>query len=403
MTDVLSDQGLRVLFVDDDPNVLSGLRRMLRSACDGWETSFATSAAEALALFAKSPFDVVMTDMRMPGMDGADLLMRVRDMNPGTVRLVLSGQTDKASALKAASVAHQYLSKPTDAQALKNAVSRARELEHRLGQPRLRSALGGLDGLPSPSSTVRALNAAVVDPTSDVDTIARIVEPDLGISAKLLQLINSAFFALPREVTSVREAVAYLGLDNVRALATSADLIQTLASGPEFDRLARQLQAHSTSLIQLARHILPRPRRPADLFMGTLLHDVGLLAAAALVPNAWAELASTSTGKWTLEKERDVLGAAHTDIGAYLLCLWGMPYGAVDIVARHHDPGPAVGGVLHEVHAVYLAEALFAEVGPLPGHGCELDASYAEELGVTEMLGTWRRYRDELLGGTSER
>jgi len=403
MTDVLTEKGLRVLFVDDDPNVLSGLRRMLHSECDGWETSFATSAAEALALFAKSPFDVVMTDMRMPGMDGADLLMRVREMNPGTVRLVLSGQTDKASALKAASVAHQYLSKPTDAQALKNAVSRARELEHRLGQPRLRSALGGLDGLPSPSSTVRALNAALVDPSSDVDSIARIVEPDLGISAKLLQLINSAFFALPREVTSVREAVAYLGLDNVRALATSADLIQTLASGPEFDRLARQLQAHSNSLIQLARHILPRPRRPADLFTGTLLHDVGLLAAAALVPNAWAELASTSTGPWTLDKEREVLGASHADIGAYLLCLWGMPYGAVDIVARHHDPGPVVGGVLHEVHAVYLAEGLFAEVGPLPGHGCELDASYADELGVTEMLGTWRCYRDELLGGTNER
>jgi HD-like signal output (HDOD) protein len=398
-----ADPGLRVLFVDDEPNVLSALRRMLRSECSHWDASFATNASEALTLFAESPFDVVMTDMRMPGMDGADLLMQVRELNPATVRIVLSGQTDRASAAKAASVAHQYLSKPTDAGTLKNAVSRARELERRLGQPRLRSALGGLERLPSPSATVRCLNSAVADPASDVHTIVRIVEGDLGISARLLQLVNSAFFALPREVTSLREAVSYLGLENVRALAASSDVVHALGSTPGFDALARRLQVHSAGVTQLAHHILPRARRPADLFLGALLHDLGLLAAAALVPEIWADLNANGTEPWAAEREQSLLGATHADIGAYLLSLWGMPYGAVEVVARHHDPGPVVGGALSEVHAVFLAEALFAEVDQVPGHSCGLDEQLADELGVSDMVDVWRCYRDKLIGGHNER
>ena len=398
----LSEPGLRVLFVDDSANVLSGLRRMLYAERDRWDVSFATCASDALELFAECPFDVVVTDMRMTGMDGSDLLMRIRDLNPATVRIVLSGQTDSASALKASSVAHQYLSKPTDAETLRHAVSRALELERRLGQPRLRSALGGLERLPSPSTTVRRLNAVVADPACDADSIVRIIEPDLGISAKLLQLVNSAFFTMPREVTSLREAVSYIGLENVRAIATSADVVRALGSGAYFDLLAGRLQAHSAGVVQLARHILPRARRPADLYLGALLHDIGLLAAAALVPDAWGYLDDTGTGPWNLEKERVVLGATHADIGAYLLCLWGMPYGAVEVVARHHDPGPALGGALSEVHAVSLAEVLLAEVDAMPGHG-GLDHQYADDLGVTSFVDDWRRYRDEVIGATSDR
>jgi HD-like signal output (HDOD) protein len=394
------DGELRVLFVDDDPNVLSGLRRMLHSERTQWDTHFATGAEEALTLLEKCDFDVVISDMQMPGMDGADLLMRVRQHNPSIVRIVLSGQTERASAVKAARVAHQFLNKPADAQTLKNAVSRARELERRLGQTRLRSALGGINHLPSPSATVQSLHAALADPTCDVDMIVRIVEPDLGISSKLLQLVNSAFFALPREVVSLHEAVAYLGLENVRAVATSTDVFHSLGTGAIAEQLAARLQAHSLGVMQLARHLLPRARRPADLFLGALLHDLGLLAAAALVPDLWANLADAGSGPWTLDKERRFLGATHADIGAYLLCLWGMSYGAVEVVDRHHDPHLVGTGALDEVHAVFLAEALFAEVDEVPGHDCGLDEQRAEEMGVLGRVDEWRNYRDDLAGGS---
>jgi HD-like signal output (HDOD) protein len=395
-----TDRELRVLFVDDDANVLSGLRRMLRSDRNQWDARFAVGAGDALALLTEHDFDVVISDMKMPEMDGADLLMRVREHNPATVRIVLSGQTERAFAVKAASVAHRFLSKPTDAQTLKDAVSRARELEGRLGKTRLRSALGGIDVLPSPSKTIQSLNKALADPNADVDTIVGIVAPDLGISSKILQLVNSAFFALPREVDSLREAVSYLGLDNVRAVALSADVFQALGTGPGLEQLARRLQAHSLGVTQLARHILPKARRPSDLFLGALLHDLGLLAIAALLPELWTELGDTGGGAWLPEKEQELLGATHADIGAYLVCLWGMPYGAVDVVARHHDPGPAVAGGLQEAHAVFLAEALCAEVDEIPGHVGGLDEQFAQELGVSERVDNWRHYRDKLMGGS---
>jgi HD-like signal output (HDOD) protein len=394
---------LQVLFVDDDPLVLLGLRRMLRSERNQWVTQFATRGSEALALLDDFDFDVVLSDMQMPDMDGAELLTRVRQRRPSAVRIVLSGQSERASAVKAASVAHQFLSKPTDAQALRNAVSRARDLEDRLHQARLRSALGALDILPSPSATVTSLNAAFADPSSDLDLIVGIVEPDLAISSKILQLVNSAFFALPREVASLHEAVAYLGMENLRAVATSADMFQALHSGPSVEQLARQLQAHSQGVMRLARHILPRAMRPGDLFLGGLLHDIGLLAAAALVPDLWADLVAGTSGPWTTNDEERLLGATHSDIGAYLLCLWGMPYGAVEVVARHHDPGPLEAGALAEVHAVYLAEALFAEVDEVPAHSGPLDERHAAELGVLNRLDDWRRYRDTLIGGDNER
>ena len=203
-----------------------------------------------------------------------------------------------------------------------------------------------MESLPSPSTTVQSLHVALSDPSADVDRVVRIVEPDLGISSKLLQLVNSAFFALPREVVSLHEAVAYLGLDNVRAVVTSVELFDALANGAEAEKLAGRLQAHSLGVMQLARHLLSRARRPSDLFLGALLHDLGLLAAAALVLELWSSLADAGTGPWTLDKERRVLGATHADIGAYLLCLWGMSYGAVEIVDRHHDPGQAMTGAL---------------------------------------------------------
>ncbi len=268
MTDNGQNGGdLKILFVDDDPNVLAGLRRMLHAERERWDTRFAIGAEAALALLENCDFDVVVSDMKMPGMDGADLLVRVRELNPSTVRIVLSGQTERVSAVKAARVAHQFLNKPTDAQALKNAVGRARELERRLGQTRLRSALGRMESLPSPSRTVQALHLALADPLTDVDRVVSIVEPDLGISSKLLQLVNSAFFALPREVVSLHEAVAYLGLENVRAVATSVDLFDALGTGANAEKLALRLQAHSLGVMQLAQHLLPGPagRRTCSL------------------------------------------------------------------------------------------------------------------------------------------
>ena len=99
----------KVLFVDDEANVLSGLRRMLRSQRQVWDMQFANGGAAALELMANQSFDVVVSDMRMPGVDGAELLNRVNDLFPDTVRLVLSGQSEHEKIFRAIGPAHQFL------------------------------------------------------------------------------------------------------------------------------------------------------------------------------------------------------------------------------------------------------------------------------------------------------
>ena len=387
---------MRLLFVDDEPNVLAGLRRMLYPDRGLLDTRFASGGPEALELLARESFDVVVSDMRMPGMDGTELLSRVREVDPGAVRVVLSGQTDQRSAVRAANVAHQFLTKPTDPTSLKAAVNRGRELSRRLSQPALRAALGRLDRLPSPSSTLRTFNAALEGPATDVAAVASIAEADLGLSAKLLQVVNSGFFALPTEVCSIHEAVSHLGLENVRALATSAEAFEGRGKGTEAELLAAELQSHSMAVVRLARYILPHARRPSDLFLGALLHDIGVLAGALLAPEELSTLWPAGGGPMP-ERERAVLGATHADIGSYLVCLWGLPHGAVEIVSRHHDPELAVGGFA-EAHAVFVAEALVCELLPAPGH--HFGPLPLEGLGFASpaQLDEWRHYRDELIG-----
>lgn len=115
---------IKILFVDDEPMVLQGLQRVLRPLRNEWETAFANSGQEALEKLSQEPFDVIVTDMRMPGMDGGQLLTRVKERYPHMVRIILSGQADKTMVMKSVKPAHQYLAKPCDDATLRASLQR---------------------------------------------------------------------------------------------------------------------------------------------------------------------------------------------------------------------------------------------------------------------------------------
>ncbi|WP_054650256.1 response regulator [Salidesulfovibrio brasiliensis] len=128
----------RVLFVDDEKNVLNGLRRMLRSIRDEWEMDFAPGGAEALELVGKKEYDLVVSDMRMPGMDGAELLTKVQELSPETVRIVLSGHSEQNMVMKSVKPAHQFLSKPCSSEQLLQTLKEAYRLRRLLNNPRIK-------------------------------------------------------------------------------------------------------------------------------------------------------------------------------------------------------------------------------------------------------------------------
>jgi HD-like signal output (HDOD) protein/CheY-like chemotaxis protein len=384
----------RILFVDDEPRVLQGLQRLLRPHRDEWEMAFVASGAEALALLDASPFDVIVTDMRMPGMDGAALLTSVRERHPGTVRIVLTGHTELDNALQAAAVAHQVLSTPCEPSALVAAVERAVEVERLLDDVALREAVGGIDTLPSHPRVLAELNRLFMSGTSSSRDIARVVARDPAVSAKVLQLVNSSFFGLARRVTDLEQAVTYLGIGVLHGLIVGAAALRTLEDvemPPEYPFDA--VRAHGAVTANLARAIAGPVEAP-DAFVAALLQDVGHLLLLRSLPH-YVEVLDEhlQTGRALHDVERQVLGFTHGEVGAYLLALWNLPHPVIDAVAHHHD---ALDDrrALGVRETVALARRLVNESGTAPDPtdpAARVEPAWVASLASTEQVDEWRR------------
>jgi HD-like signal output (HDOD) protein len=389
----------RVLFVDDELSALDDLRRMLRPQREEWEMAFATGGEAALALLETHPFDVIVSDMRMPGLDGAALLHRVRDQYPQIVRIVLSGQTEMSTALRVVPVAHQFLAKPCDAGVMRVAVERACHLQSLLNDDAIRRSVGAMGDLPSLPRTYHELTCALTDPEVSLQKVARIVEHDVGISAKILQLVNSAFFGLSHSITSVQSAVTYLGLTTLKNLVLSVEVFRAFkpkraVKGFSLEGLQyhSRLTAHIAARLPVAKHLTDA------VVVAGMLHDVGKLILAAKLSERFENtLAEAEKEHSPLHKvEERERGFGHAEIGAYLLGLWGLPYTVVEAVAFHHTANQAAHQLLDAVSAVHVADLLAHELEEHPREpGLEAPAAENreaefEKLGVVENLAEWR-------------
>ena len=189
-------------FVDDEPGILDGLRRLLRSYRNEWEMSFASSGQEALAIVAEQSIDAVVTDMRMPGMDGSQLLNELARCHPEIVRFVLSGYSDDEMIIKSVGTAHQYLSKPCDSDLLKAALSRALSLRKLLHEERLLALVSGVSSLPSLPEVYLEILETLRSDGASLRKVGETISRDPAITAKVLQLVNSAFLVSAENLQS---------------------------------------------------------------------------------------------------------------------------------------------------------------------------------------------------------
>ncbi|HUB94733.1 MAG TPA: HDOD domain-containing protein, partial [Stellaceae bacterium] len=317
---------ISILFVDDDPNVGAGLKRTLRGMRDAWTTRFALDGHEALEMLAREPADVIVTDMRMPGMDGAELLAEVEKRSPETVRIILSGQCDRQSALSAVGPTHIFLSKPCDSEQLVRVIRRVHRLGSLLAKPKLAKAIAGLRSLPSPSETYLKLVAALDEPECSVPAVAEIIGRDMALTAKLLQLVNSAFFGAHWHASTVLQAVHLLGTELVKTLVLTFGILQRMSDSLP---AAGQLQCwkHGVQAAAgahfIARDLALDKRAVEEAFTAGLLHDIGLLLLATLFREAEHSITRLCVQERASRcaVERRILGVTHAEIGGYLLAL----------------------------------------------------------------------------------
>ncbi|WHZ21059.1 MAG: Response regulator [Nitrospira sp.] len=389
----------RVLFVDDATEVLQHLRRTLAPMESEWEMQFFASARQALAAIREKPCDVVVSDMTMPEMDGAALLGEVRKVCPQTIRIVLSGDQSPYNHVRSAAVAHRFLRKPFDGATLKSTIERAEALRVLLDQPSLRQLVGEIKTLPSLPSIYQELMREMQSPQASLKKVARIVAKDLGMVTKILQLVNSAFFGLRTRVADPEQAVALLGVDAIKSLVLSAQVFA------QFDRTTvpsfslDELWRHAMLAGTCSRHIAKEEGviQPVmdEAFTAALLHDVGLLLLAANRPEDYARVLDRirATGVADWQAEREVFGADHAQVGAYLLGLWGLGDGIVEAVAFHHQPAEYAASGFCAVTAVHVGNAL-AETQAHWGSGTVeifgLDEAYVEREHLSSRLTRWR-------------
>ncbi len=261
---------------------------MLRSMRHEWEMSFAENGAQALQILGERPFDVIVSDMRMPGMDGAELLKRVMERFPQIVRIILSGQSEQESIIRAMSCTHQFLSKPCDPELLKATVSRAFALRDLLANETLKQLVLQIQSLPSLPSIYVELTEALQSPDASTKQIAEIISKDVAMTAKILQLVNSAFFGLRERVSNPAQATTLLGLETIRALALSVNVFCQFDEKELPDFSLSELWSHSLTVGTLAKAICKSNSRESKMcdeaLVAGFLHDAGTLVLAANLP-----------------------------------------------------------------------------------------------------------------------
>ena len=391
----------RILFVDDDELILRSIERVLRrpAAESGWELCFAASGEAALEEMTRSPVEVILVDASMGNMSGATLLRKVQERDPSVVRILLTGHTGLDALRTALPYAHQFLPKPCDGQLLRSTLDSACNLRGLLARPEMRQLVGASNELPSAPRTFIELSSALSNPNASARTVSDIIERDIAISARVLQLVSSAFYGLPRTVTSIGGAVAYLGVEVIKAIVLSVEVSRMFPLTQSIqDFSVDALQQQGMLAAQLAKRILGHEPGGEVLIVAGLLQDTGQLVLASRAASRFGIALSTSAARKQplQEVEQDMFGASHAEIGAYMLGLWGIPERVVTAIANHLEPQRTGNRIFDAAAALYVANLLLADpdvpaLDDVPPHVIALDLSFLRMIGVAHQLDEWRR------------
>jgi HD-like signal output (HDOD) protein len=300
--------------------------------------------------------------------------------------------------MKSVGSAHQYLSKPCTAESLTETVVRACALRDLLENSSLQKLVSQMDSLPSLPSLYYELVEEINSEKASLKIVGEIISRDLGMTAKILQMVNSAFFGLRRTVSSPVEACLLLGMDTIMSLVLTIHVFSQFKVRSLAGFSADALWSHCISTGRFAKCIARMEQQDRqtieDSFTAGLLHDSGRVILASTLPEWYQEALDLAKAEelTVFEAEREVFGATHAEVGAYLLGLWGLPGSIVESVALHHRPSQLPGAAFTPLTAVHVADYIEHQ-----SHSTDLtrerpamlDMEYLTKLNWAERLPAW--------------
>jgi HD-like signal output (HDOD) protein len=362
-----------VMVVEDGSGALPAMEQALSALRPEWEIEFVPDNATAIAMADARPVDVVIADLQGSGPNAIELLSIFQKKRAETVRILLSKQHDEDQTLRGFDVAQRVIGKPFSPEDLVDAVDRVHSLQGILTSERVREMVGKIDRLPPSPKLYLQLVQAMNDPNADAVQIAKLVSQDPAMTAKVLQVCNSALFSAGRSVSDVRSAVIRLGWRTLRNVTLATEVFSKMGMNVAN---AQMLQQRSLMASILASRMLSHPIASDMAAAAALMSDIGLL-----LPGMGNDHEHIIAGA-------DAEVPLHAAAGAYLLGVWGLPMGIAEAVAYHHHPSRGGFRTFGVPGAVHIAVALVCE------H--ELDEAFIEAADIGDKLEEWRDILDGL-------
>ncbi len=387
----------RILFVDPEPQTLQGLEELLDPTHVEWEIRIVPTVALALEKLDREPYDVVVADSHIPGTDGPTFLARVRKEQPNILRLLSVDPADRDTLSRTSTEAHGTIAKPCSTNVLRTTLSRGCALQEILTSEKIRRLVAGLETLPSAPSVYFEFLDAMRRPETSVEDLGDVIARDIGLTAKVLQIVNSAMFGLKERIVSPGHAVTFLGIETLKSLILS---VQTYSQFEE-DKLKgvslTHVWEHSMRVASFARAIARAERAATKeqdaAFLAGMMHDCGKLVMAVNRPDRFKAamvFAEREKGD-SFDFELRLFGASHAALGAFVLNHWSLPMTVVEAVALHHRPSESVDLSFSPLCAVHVANALVDidldrdDEPEIAG----LDVDYLARLGLDRRLPRW--------------
>ncbi len=385
----------KILLVDAQPGadgifhkILGGRGRVVVAEDEG----------QARDRLADRRFEMIVIDVGTPGLDAPRLLRTVKDLDPRLVRIIVSDGSSTKNVMAAVKLAHQALVKPYDPVEMNAVLKRSATIHDLLAEGQLADLVAGIETLPSLPAQYLRLMDEINSRSSSLERVGQIVAEDIGMTATVLKLVNSSFFSLRRQVTSLDQAVALLGLDVISALTITQHLFssfdQRRLPGFSFDGLWR----HSLVTGGFARKVAQQAsgdKAAADrAFVAGLLHDTGKLVLGSTVNDRYRQVLGIMTrdNRLLWQVEREVLGTTHAEVGAYLIGLWGLDEAVVEALAYHHRPSDCRHQDFSPLAAVHVANVLEHELCVIHEDHArpELDPAYLTRTSLQDKVERWR-------------
>lgn len=353
-----------ILFVTTDEKLIGELIRNIVPIQDEYSIFFADNGERCLQILANNKIDFVFSSANIIMPTGANILNEIKRLFPEVIRFALVPNLDNQTVAQISQYVHQLVPPPYTKETIIERIERTLHIQKILNNEKVVNLVKNTTTLPSLPEIYIQIEQETAKPDFSLIKIANLISKDPNLTAKILQIVNSAYFGLQKEITNINFALSYLGVNVIKSLIFYIHLFSHFKITSENRKYLEKFWQHSLVVASNSYHLANKYLREKyeidSSYTAGVLHDVGkfILLNTYTYPQNIILLAEQKAID-NLEAELEIYECTHAEIGAYLLGLWGFPLHIVEAVAYHHQPSLLNKSKLNLATIIHLADFLY--------------------------------------------